>query len=206
MDTAVQSCTNGCGKAFPRKVHYCPFCGVHQEGPEALVAVVPLAPDIPEIPAPAGKVEAASKPVSAADRDADKKSQDPEPAKADPPAPQPKRVVQQPARRPKSRRWPIWAGAVVVLVVIRALFWSSGSVTVVASPNDWTAVKLDAFKAGTRIVFSAPGAFRLRTATTPPVLVNGGEGDADLSNLPREGVEIRSATGDSVKVVVRKSE
>jgi hypothetical protein len=199
MEAADQHCSsNNCGRAFPRAVKRCPYCGALQNPVEGVDPnqVRPVEQIDSTV---AGGVGFAGPSPS---------GQDSEKHDSASPDPEPNQTTTKLPPDPPNLKWQKWAiGSVVAAVVIFFVcvqFGSESVVKVEALPNSWTSVKLSDFPAGTRIVFSAPGAFRVRTATTPPVLVNGEAGDADLSGLPRDGVEIRSATGGTLDVVVRK--
>jgi hypothetical protein len=202
MEAALQCCSTSCRRFLPRKVKRCPFCGALQNNPDYINERTPVPPKdqaVSGVPAHTKKSETGSSATGSGKPTPVSQSLAPKPPKPDVPPP-------PPPPPPKWRKWMVGGVVVTAFLVIRTVFWSSSDVKVEASPNSWTSVKLSDFPAGTRIVFSAPGAFRVRTVTTPPVLVNGESGDADLSSLPRDGVEIRSATGATLDVVVRKSD
>jgi hypothetical protein len=104
--------------------------------------------------------------------------------------------------RPRSKLW-ILVIPLLLLGAGAALLWNSGpptpdSVEVTATAGQWKPVDINAFPAGSIVVASANGAFRIRSQSTPPILVGNG-GSTDLSSLDR-GIEVEGANGGEVRI------
>jgi hypothetical protein len=65
-------------------------------------------------------------------------------------------------------------------------------VEVTATATQWRAIDWDDFPTNTDVVVSGDGAFRIRSKTNGPILVNAKNG-VDLSSLARDGLEVKSA-------------
>lgn len=203
---AEHFCLSGCGRPLPRQVGYCPFCGQAQnlspqntetEKPEAPLVDKDLVAQMPVVP------PQVSPPTAGADEKPESPRQENKNL-TDTSLPTKTEQVVKPPLKPKSNAW-LWVGAAIAAVLALVLTMGSGSaVKVEAMPDKWSPVDVSGFPSGTRIVIAAPGAFRLRSTYMAPVLVTSDGGDVELSDLPRQGLEIRSATNSALTVVLRK--
>lgn len=88
MDDPIFYCVNeACARTFPRRVAFCPFCGVSQSAPAVLPR--PVSPPVPAVaPLAEPLVQAVAEPVAAPARFADDRPADPS-AERSAPAPEP---------------------------------------------------------------------------------------------------------------------
>lgn len=191
-----------CGHSLARPTNFCPFCGSSQLVSSAFPAENESTVSANEEIRPSSQDEEIT-PTSVPDivKEPAPDLPQPEIKSVQPPAlPQPTKLVGQ---RPSGRTVVIVIASVVALILLLVLIGGRGnSVTVAAAPDHWTAVDLSRFPAGTRVVLFARGAFRVRSLSTAPVLVDGEGGDVELSDLPRDGLEIRSANGSPLDVKI----
>jgi hypothetical protein len=177
-----------CGRVLARAVSFCPYCAKPQN---PVVEPLPLdgdesadfeAPPIEDkLPPPAP-------------------SPLPGPAQGGGTGKSPNTEVQPP--RPRSKLWilviPFLLLAAGAALLLRSGPPAPGSIEVRAVASEWKPVDVNALPAGSTLVVSGDGPFRIRSQSTPPILVDGG-GSTDLSSLDR-GIEVEAASGGEVRV------
>jgi len=195
------SCINSsCGRPFERALAYCPYCGQPQKiekkppPPTAAPAQQPTSPNPDAQPPKTEKRESAPTPLS----------------KPTMPAPPPRAAAAPPpAPGKKSSHLFLIAGAVAAAALVTFLLWprsgtKDSAVTTVGA--QWAALDLSQFPNGAHVVVSGDGAFRLRSASTPPILVEGNNPAIALGTIHRLGLEAKSVSQNPVRISVSAAE